>query len=247
MMRLLDRYPQAATLLLLMGVWELAARTVQPTWLPRFSAVARSGWKLAVDGRFLELASTGRTLLVGMAVVIVVAGLLAFAIASSRLVEQALEPYVNAALATPTVALIPVFVLLWGFGDATRVATVISFSLFPVVVTWAEGIKQAPAHLIEMARAFTAGPRKRIVSVVLPAAAPLIITGLRIGVVQGIKGVVSAEILIGVIGIGRLLEESRFILPQLYAIVTVLLGISVVVYLALIGVEERLARRTTVG
>lgn len=246
-MKTLERFPQAVTLALLLSIWEVSARTVRPTWLPPFSSVARSGWKLARDGRFLELSSTTRTLLIGVAVVVVVAAVLAFAIATSRLVEEALEPFVNAALATPTVALIPAFVLLWGFGDGTRVATVISFALFPVVVTWAEGIKQAPSHLLEMARAFTASPRKRIISVVLPAAAPMILTGLRIGIVQGIKGVVSAEVLIGVIGIGRLLEESRFILSQLYAIVSVLLILSVVVYLGLIRIEERLARRTTVG
>lgn len=247
MMSLLDRYPRTISLLLLFIVWESAARVVAPRWLPPLTEVVVSGWRLLLDGRFVILDTTVQTLLIGLFVSFVVAAGLALALAKSRFLEETAEPFINAALATPTVALIPVYLLLWGFKDTTRVVTVISFALFPIVVTWIEALKQAPEPLLEMAHAFTAGPVRRLVTITLPAAAPMLLTGVRIGVVQGIKGVVSAEVIIGVIGIGQLLQESAFKLPQLYAVVSVLLILSVLVYLGLMQLEARLARRSQVG
>ena len=241
------RAPQLVTLVGTVLVWWAASATTGLRWLPSPAEVGVAWWDLVRAGDLAALSSTARTLAIGLAIVFVVGSLLAALLAASPLMEAATEPFVNAALATPTIALIPVFITLWGFKDTTRVATVISFSLFPVVVTWVEAVKNAPAPLLEMSRAFTAGPVRRLRSIVLPAAAPMLVTGVRIGVVQGIKGVVSAEVLVGVIGVGRLLQESAFDLPRLYAVVLTLIVISIVVYMALFAVDERMSRRTQNG
>ena len=246
-MKVLNRAPQLVSFVSLLLVWELAAIIFDPRWLPRVSEVAVSGWNLLLSGRLVILSSTAQTFAIGIVITFVAAGVIALVLAASELMEDAAEPFVNAALATPTVALIPVYILIWGFGDTTRVATVISFALFPVVVTWVEALRQAPANLLEMANAFTASPLRQLRSVTLPSAAPLLVTGVRIGAVQGVKGVVSAEVLIGVIGIGQLLQESTYILPQLYAIVSILILLSIALYLVLSGVESRASRRTQAG
>lgn len=241
------RAPQLVTTVGAVIVWWLVSLVLEVRWLPSPAKVWSAWWDLFRAGEFASLTSTGRTLAIGLAIVIVLAAIATLVISSSELIEKAVEPFINAALATPTIALIPVFITLWGFKDVTRVATVISFALFPVVVTWVEGIKQAPPELLEMGRAFTAGRLRQIRSIVLPSAASMIVTGFRIGVVQGIKGVVSAEVLVGVIGVGRVLQESAFDLARLYATVLTLILISIGAYVVLFLVDERLSRRTQGG
>jgi ABC-type nitrate/sulfonate/bicarbonate transport system permease component len=239
--------PQLATLLGVAVVWEVLGRLLELRWLPPVTSIAVAWWDLVADGSFLELGSTVQTLALGLAVTYVAAALGSALLSWSSVLEEAAEPFVNAALATPTVALVPVYIMIWGFKDGTRVATVNSFALVPVLVTWLQALKKIPDDLVEMGRAFTAGRAARLRRIVIPAAAPMILTGVRLGVVQGIKGVVTAEVLVGIIGIGRLLQDYTYDLPHLYAVVLTMLGASVIAYLGLFALEERLTRRTQGG
>lgn len=240
------RYPQPWTALGALALWEVIAHTVQPNWLPTVESVAAAWWDLASGGRFDVFLTTLRTLGIGLLIVFVVGAAISALFAASRYAEAVAQPFVNAVLTTPMVALIPAFILVWGYSDLTRVVTVVAFALFPVVVTWTVGLKDAPRELLEMAYSFKASRRRRVVSVLLPAAAPVLLTGVRIGVVQGIKGVVSAEVLIGVVGVGRLIQEANlsFDQPRLYAVILTLLALSIVSYFVLDYFERRLARRS---
>jgi ABC-type nitrate/sulfonate/bicarbonate transport system permease component len=244
--RAFRRYPQAFTLTGALVLWETVAVLVRPAWLPTPAAVASAWWQLATTGQFSDLVSTVRTLLVGLAIVFSLGAILALAMGVSAIVREALAPYLSVGLAIPTTALIPVFILFWGLGDPTRVATVVSFALAPLVVQWSAASRRLPEDLLEMARSFDASRPRRLWSVVLPASAPVLLTGVRIAVVQGIKGVVSAEILIGVIGIGRLLQAAivSFDLPHLYAVIVSLAAVTFALYLGLERLERRATRRT---
>jgi len=245
--RLLQSYPQPLSAAAVVAGWELAARLLHPAWLPPASAVAVDFWQLIRSGQLLLLGSTVRTLALGLLIVFAAGALLSLLVGLSRVMDEALAPFFNAALSIPTIALVPVFILLWGLSDATRVATVVSFALVPLVVTWAVAARDLPGQLLEMARSFGASPAQRLRFVILPAGAPVLIVGVRIAVVQGIKGVVSAEILIGVIGIGQLLQQATltFDLARLYALILTLVFLSVISYLLLDALERRTSRRTT--
>lgn len=249
MLGIVSRIPQPFTLAAAVVLWELVAQLVRPAWLPSASAVGSAWWQLATTGQFGELSSTVKTLAIGLVIVFLAGGALSLAVSLSSVLDEALSPFFNAALSIPTVAIVPAFMLLWGLSDATRVATVVSFALVPLIVQWAVAAHGSPSDLLEMARSFDASPTRRLVSVALPASAPVLITGIRIAVVQGIKGVVSAEILIGVIGIGRLLQDATltFDLPKLYAVILTLLIVTMAIYLTLERVERRASRRVSGG
>ena len=240
----LRRYPQILTASGFVLVWEVVSVTLEPRWLPTVQSVASAWWDLASSGAFTILDTTAVTLVIGLTITLAVAAILTAALGASPFLEAASTPFINAALATPTIALIPIFEYLWGFGDVTRVATVVSFALFPTTVTWVAGVRNRPSDLLEMARSFDASRGRQILSVVLPAAAPMILVGFRIAVIQGIKGVISAEIIIGVIGIGRLLEEATltFDLASLYAVILTVVAISFVSYLVFDAIEHRASR-----
>ena len=119
-------HPQTITVAGALVVWELVAWSLRPPWLPTVEAVAVAWWRLAATGQLGGLLNTGVTLLVGLGVVFVAGGLLTSALTVSALLEEALDPFLNAAMAVPTIALIPAYMLLWGLSDLTRVVTVVS-------------------------------------------------------------------------------------------------------------------------
>ena len=81
-------------------------------------------------------------------------------------------------------------------------------------------------------------------AVVLPAVAPLLLNGARLAVVQAIKGLVTAEMIIGVVGVGKLIvtASETFDMPQLYAVVLTIVAVSVAAYVVLSALEHRASR-----
>lgn len=139
------------------------------------------------------------------------------------------------------------FTFIWGTGEVTRVVTTFAFAFAPVVLTWATALKSPPPDLIEMAASFGAGRLARTRHIRLPHAAASLVAGLRIGVMQGIKGMVGAEVLIGIVGLGRLISAASFSfdMVSLAAIAMVIIAVSVVIYLGLVLLENRLLRWST--
>ncbi len=244
MSRRLTRAPQLLTAILVVGVWEILAVTTRPKWLPTVESVVSSWWQLVESGAFRVVTGTLVTLGIGLAVVFVVAAIISSLLAWSRLLDEAITPLLNAIMATPSIALIPIYIFIFGLGNTTRVVTIIGFALLPVTLDWITALKEVPRQLLEMSSSFGASRRAKVLTILLPSAAPLLLTGLRIGVVQAIKGVVAAEIIIGVVGIGQLLVEASltYDIPQLYAVVLTILAASIVSYLIVNFWERRTSR-----
>jgi ABC-type nitrate/sulfonate/bicarbonate transport system permease component len=222
-------------------LWELVAIAISPRWLPPLHEVIGAAVRLVTSGDIARAGVTVTTLLMGLAIVFAASALLAVAFSAWPTLAQAVEPMLNATMAIPNIALIPAFALLWGFSTTTRVVTVVAFALVPTVLTWASGLREAPPTLREMSHSFGASRAAAFRTVVMPAAAPVLLVGVRLAVVQGIKGIVSAEMLTGVVGIGQLLivASHAFDIAEVYALVLVLVLVSCGVYAALRAVEQR--------
>jgi ABC-type nitrate/sulfonate/bicarbonate transport system permease component len=242
--RVAASWPQALTAAAVLAAWEIVASTSRPYWLPNVQRVASSWWDLASSGAFRIATTSLQTLGIGLAIVFVLGGILAALLANVRLLDEALSPLINAAMSTPLVALVPVFVLIWGYSATTRVVAVVSFALFPLVLQWVVALKGVPADLQEMAHSFAAGRIRRARTIVLPATAPLLLNGARLAVVQAIKGLVTAEMIIGVVGIGKLVVTAAdtFDMPQLFAVILTIVAASILSYLVLSTAEGRASR-----
>lgn len=243
-MRFLSRRAAIVSGVVVFGIWIAASSVYHPLWLPTVPSVLEKLWGLVTDGSLSFLGTSGTTLLIGLAITFAVSAVLASLMAASDIIDDALLPYVNGFMAVPHIALIPMFTFIWGNSETTRIVTTISFVISPVILTWATALKVSPAELLEMSSSFGAGRLQRTRYVLLPGAIAPIITGLRIGVVQGIKGVVSAEVIIGVVGVGKLITTAShtFDIAALYAIVLVIIAISIASYLALTAIERRFTR-----
>ena len=244
MRRIVVFWPQALTAGAVLAAWEIAASTSKPYWLPNLQRIASSWWDLASSNAFRATTASLQTLGIGLLIVLVLGGILAGLLANVRILDEALSPLINTAMSTPTVALVPVYVLIWGYSSTTRVVAVVSFALFPLVLQWIVALKGVPADLQEMAHSFQANRVRRVRTIVIPSTAPLLLNGVRLAVVQAIKGVVTAEMIIGVVGVGKLIVTAAdtFDMPQLYAVILTIVAASILSYLVLSTAETRASR-----
>ena len=228
-----------------LAVWQLFAVTVEPGWLPPLSDVWGQMWGHVTDGSFVEAGvSTVRTLAIGLLVTMVIAAVLAAALGLNDLIDEALTTVLGGLMAVPTVALIPIFIFIWGLTETAAVVSVVSFALLPLTLQWATALREVPLPLIEMSRSFEANRFQLARWIYLPAVAPLLLTGVRVAVVQAIKGVISAEVIIGTIGIGQLLtvESSTFDIAGVWAVIVMIIIASLVSYAVLTWLETRASR-----
>lgn len=104
------------------------------------------------------------------------------------------------------------------------------YAVFLIAATTAAGIRGADGSLVEMARSFGASERQLFRTVLLPGAAPVILVGLRVGVVRAVKGMIGGEMLVAMSGLGALARthgsrfDSKSVLAVLLVIAAVALG-----------------------
>lgn len=226
-------------------LWEGGARILETIVIPPLTAVAVATWDLLLSERlYEELWASLLTYAVGLAISLVLGILVGTLMGLFRPVRWALSHFVTAGLAAPVIAFVPVFMMLFGMGATTRVLTVVIFSLWIVIVNTMTGMREVDPSLIEMGRSYGARGLKLFVHVRLPGAFPYILAGVRMGVARGMKGLINAEVLVAIVGLGGLVSRygSVFSMDRLYAMIVIITAI------ALLSVRVvDLVAKTTVG
>jgi ABC-type nitrate/sulfonate/bicarbonate transport system permease component len=162
------------------------------------------------------------------------------AIGLFRRLNYLLDPWLSALYATPTVALVPLIILVLGIGLETKVFVVFLETIFVIVVSAMAGVRAADAQFHDIAHSFRASPWFKFRTVVLPASVPFILTGARIGTGRALVGVVVAEFLASNGGIGFYISLNGALLQSARVYFgIVLLGILGVVLGELVRVIER--------
>ena len=221
------------TLVIVLGGWEIAGNYVNPLFLSSPSAIAVAFYELAASGELLAAIFT--SLLgfgLGVFFAIVVGISLGVAMGRIRMVEYVLEPYVNALYSTPSIALIPLFILWFGVGFTSKAIIIFTLSVFIVVINTFTGVKNLSQSVIDIGAAFGASERQIFWKVVLPAALPFIMTGLRLAVGRAILAMIVAEFFTSIAGLGGMIvkygnffQTAKMFVP---IIVVSLLGVGAV-------------------
>lgn len=194
----------------LLAVWEAAPRfgLVRPTSIPPFSAVATEALDVLTDPAFLtEVTASGGRWAAGFAIAILIGVPLGIAMGRSRLVFYAVDPVLTISYPVPKAALILILVLLFGAGNVARVLIIILGCLIPIVVSSYHGSKGVEPRLIWSARGLGTGRIGTLVRVVLPAALPGVLSGLRLAIAISIFALLASELLIRQSGIGSYLFQ----------------------------------------
>jgi sulfonate transport system permease protein len=222
--------PQAAlrwrvsSLLAFVALWSVAGGLVEatrpfnPLFLPAPWVVIGALLELARKGQlWMHVAATLQRVAVGFtagAVLAVALGLLAGQI---RAVRNVVEPVIELLRPIPPLAVLPLFIVWVGIGEASKVGFITYATFFPMFVTTVHGVTQIDGRLLRAAQSLGAQPRHLFLRVILPAALPDVLTGLRLGVALSFFVIVISEFVGAESGLGYLINDGRnfFLVPQM--------------------------------
>ena len=197
-----------ASVVLVIGSWEVLGRQVDPLFMSYPSAIATAALALIKSGELGEaLWSSLQTLVIGFTTASIIGLVLGLLIGRYKLVDAATDWLVNALYSTPLVAILPLVILWFGLGDMAKLFIVTLLAVFPVLINTAAGVRNVPAHLIDVGSAFAANERQVFLKIILPATMPYMMTGLRLGIGRAIIGMVVAEFFTAITGLGAMIVK----------------------------------------
>jgi len=196
------------SLVVVLGGWEYFGRQINPVLFTYPTAVAKAAAKMISSGELWQYLSQSLIVLAaGLALAAVLGIALGLIMARFWAIDIALDTYITALYSIPSVALVPVLVLWIGFETSAKIAVVFLFTFFPMVINTYQGVKNVDSRLIEVGRAFRCSERQLWTNIVLPAAVPFIVAGLRLAIGRGLIGMVLADLYTAITGIGYLISR----------------------------------------
>jgi NitT/TauT family transport system permease protein len=224
-------------------LWEIAGRIMDSTLIPPLSRIGAAWWKLLSGGKLLpNLAMSLTTLAAGFVLAVLIGIVVGLLMGRFRAVEHFLDLYVNALMSAPTTAFVPILIMWFGLGVESRIAVVFLFAVFVIIINTMTGVKQVDSVLVEMARSFGAKEKEIFFKIILPAAMPAIMAGVRLGMGRAVKGMVTAEMLLTLTGIGAMIMQygSSFATDSLFAVILTILIIAMITMRAVHWLDRRL-------
>jgi NitT/TauT family transport system permease protein len=215
----------AFALLVWFALWEVVGRLGLVSLLPPFTEVLSAFDEVVGTETFAEAAwITLQAFLIGMALSLVIGIGVGILMGTSRAVGSLMGMWVNIFESSPLTAVVPALMALLGFGLPTMIVTVFLFSVWVIALDTQVGVERVNPSLVEMGRSFGASRRALYLQIVLRAALPELLAGIRLGVIRGLKGVVIGQLLIAVLGVGYLFElySRNFLMPQFWALLIML-------------------------
>lgn len=201
-----------ATVLLVAGVQLLVVTgVVDERVFPRPTSIGSELWNYVQEGSFWE--SVLRTLegwALGLGLAILLAVPLGIAIGSSAPAYRSVRFVVDFVRPIPSIALLPLFILLFGIGMSLKTYLVALGCFFPLFFQTMYGVQSVDPIALETARAYRLGPVMRFAFVSLPGATPMIATGLRISASIALLLAVGTEMVVGVPGIGYDIYRAQY-------------------------------------
>jgi len=223
--------------------WEVIGQLWGVRFLPPLSAVLVRLVELTQDGLILQsLASSLRNLAIGFGISLVVGIGVGLLMGAYRKVEMALDWWVYALDTAPTLVFAPIFFAIFGLGPEPIIAIIIMYGIFTIIVNTVTAIHTVPGSLVEMGRSYCATDRQLFWKIILPAATPLIMAGVRIAMGKAVKGMINGEMFIAAVGLGAVVMNAgrRFDSAALLAVLIVTIMVAMVTIKLVQIVDERL-------
>jgi NitT/TauT family transport system permease protein len=229
-------------------VWEYYGRRMDPIFMAPPSAIFRAFIELAQSGALRKaLVESLWPFAVGMTLTIVIGTGLGIAIAQWRTVEYVLDPFINALYAVPRIALVPLIILWAGLEFTGKVTILVSVAIFPITVNTYAGIRDVRGSMLEIGRAYGATEWQIFSKIIMPAAVPFIMAGIRLAVGLAIIGIIVAEFFTAISGLGGMIVEyaNVFATAKLFVPIIVIALVGVVLTEFVMWLERRLSRWRT--
>jgi len=229
-------------------IWEYYGRRMDPIFMAPPSAIFEAAVTLIQSGALEKaMVQTLWPFAVGMALTVIVGILLGIVMAQWRTLEYVLDPFINALYAIPRIALVPLIILWAGLEFAGKVTILVSVAIFPITVNTYAGIRDVRGSMLEIGRAYGATEWQIFWKIVLPAAVPFIMAGVRLAVGLAIIGIIVAEFFTAISGLGGMIVEyaNVFATAKLFVPIIVIALIGVILTELVMWLERRMSRWRT--
>ena len=226
-----------------LGEWLTVNRWLDPTFVGQPSGILKFLWNNFTSGQlWVDMGWTMAGTLISFAIGSVAAITVGLLFVGFPKFEKFLEPYLNAMNVMPRIALAPLFILWFGLGLGSKIALGCSLTFFIVLSSTVAGIRGVSQDHVTLCKTLGASAISTFFQVTLPGAVPVIFSGLRLGLIYSLLGVIGAEIIASEKGLGQSLAYlgSTFEVTGVMALLFVLAVIGVSVMKTMTWLEKRL-------
>ncbi|WP_284776424.1 ABC transporter permease [Agrobacterium sp. lyk4-40-TYG-31] len=230
-----------------LAAWQISSvfGWINPAVFPPLDSIVGALWKGIASGALIDdigisLQRSG----IAFAAAVAIGIPLGLFMGQVTAVERALDPLLQFFRQTSALALYPVFILLLGLGEASKVFVIFWATLFPILLSTIGGVKEVDGKLIEMARTYGAGPLTIFRRVVLPASVPAIFVGLRLSATTALLLLIAAEMIGANKGIGFQVMNAQynFQIPLMFAAILLLALLGLAANAVLVLLQRKLCR-----
>jgi NitT/TauT family transport system permease protein len=226
--------PGLPLVFLFFAVWEALPRLgiIDPLFLPTFSATLSTLIDLTLSGKMLlHIAASLQRAVIGFTLALLVAVPLGFLMGWYNKFERHTDLLVQGLRNTSTFALLPIFLLFLGLGEASKIAIIFYGASWQILMNTISGVKSVDPIYIKAAKSMGVSDRDLFRKIILPASIPSIVIGARLGAKIALMVVIAAEMIGAKSGLGFFIQNAQFnfMVPEMYAgiLTLALLGLAV--------------------
>jgi ABC-type nitrate/sulfonate/bicarbonate transport system permease component len=223
--------------------WALHAWNANPLQLPSPLRVVESAWDLLRSGELMEHAAISTARLgVALVLAVLLAVPLGFAMGLSPRLEAYVDPLVELLRPISGIAWIPLGLFIFGIGDTLPVFIMVYVAFFPLLLNTLAGVRQVDRRLVAAAHTMGVNRRALLLHVIVPAALPTMMVGLRLAFAGAWAAIVAAELIGAPSGLGFAIEWYRQLLmtPKVFAFIMVIGIVGYLCDLLLRALQRRL-------
>jgi len=247
--RFLLRHPGVARLgvvILILIAWEIAARFfIDPLFIsPPSRVFASLGSVWQTDGVPAALRLTFFELAVAFAIAVVIGLVVGLAVGLQPFARRSLMPIILLLYGLPQITILPLFILYFGIGAASKIAFGVTHGMFPIIVTIVAGVQNLKPILLTSARSMGASRWQMLRWVIFPHMIPSFFAGMRLGMTGVLLGVLLAELYVSTAGIGHFttLFTQNFDPTKLFGLVAMLAAMAIALNEMVRRAETRFSR-----
>ena len=228
----------------IVALWQLTAAQgwIKPLFIGEPSGIAKSFFHIIhTKVVTVDLRVTLEEVLVGYVIGCAAGFVSGLVLARMALLNRAVQPILTAFNSLPRIALAPLFILWFGLGEASKIATSVSLCYFIMLANTMAALQNTDRDFLLLARSMGATERQRLMKFVLPSGAPVLAAGLQLCLVYSFLGAVSTEMIGGVHGLGVILtsDSNTLATNDLFSVLVLL----VIVTSAMSGIIRLIEKR----
>lgn len=215
------RVMTVASPLFLLLLWELLSRTelIDSRFFPPPTAIIATFFDMIQNGTLFEHVSISLMRIVGGFLLGVIPGIiLGLLMGMYSPFRHFFQPLIMALMPIPTLALLPIIIIIFGIGETSKLVTIAGSVFFPVVINTAAGVMNIEHIYVDVAKNYGANSKDFFFKIALPGSLPVMLEGIQMGQAIALLTIVAAEMMGAQQGIGYLIWTSykAFVLTEMY-------------------------------